>query len=68
MLLVVAVLQFRGRARIAMGSWNEAKADLQSAAKLAPKNMGIRVELDKLNKKLKAHKAREKKAAAAMFS
>lgn len=50
-----------------MGSWDEAKADLQAAAKLAPKNMGIRIELDKLGKKMKAHKLRERKAAAAMF-
>lgn len=60
-------LFYRARARGALGDWEEAKADLLAAAKLAPKNMGIRIELDKLNKKMKAHKANERKAAAAMF-
>jgi hypothetical protein len=50
-----------------MGSWEEAKSDLIAAGRIAPKAMGIRIELDKLNKKLKAHKSRERKAAAAMF-
>jgi hypothetical protein len=52
---------------VAMGSWDEAKSDLLAAGKLSPKNMGIRIELDKLSKKMKAHKVQERKAAAAMF-
>lgn len=60
-------LFYRGRARHAMADYDEAKADLFAAAKLAPRNMGIRIEIDKLTKKMKLHKAHERKAAAAMF-
>lgn len=60
-------LFYRGRARHAMADYDEAKADLFAAAKLAPRNMGIRIEIDKLTKKMKIHKAQERKAAAAMF-
>jgi tetratricopeptide (TPR) repeat protein len=61
-------LYYRGRARIAMGSWEEAKEDLLAAAKIAPNQMGIRVALAEVNKKMKNHLARERKAAAAMFA
>lgn len=60
-------LFYRGRARHAVADYDEAKADLFAAAKLAPRNMGIRIEIDKLTKKMKIHKAQERKAAAAMF-
>jgi tetratricopeptide (TPR) repeat protein len=60
-------LFYRGRARHAMGDWDDAKADLYAAAKLAPRNMGVRIELDKLTKKMKLHKAQERSAAKAMF-
>lgn len=58
---------YRGRARHALGDWVEAKKDLLAAARISPKNMGIRIEFDKLNKKIKLDKERERKAAAAMF-
>jgi tetratricopeptide (TPR) repeat protein len=60
-------LFYRGRARHALGDWDEAKADLYAAAKLAPKMFGIRIEIDKLNKKMQQHMVRERKVAAAMF-
>lgn len=38
------------------------------AAKLKPQNMGIRTELDSVQKKLKQQEAKERKQAAAMFA
>ena len=61
-------LYYRGRALIQLGSWDKAKEDLVAAKEIAPNNAGIKCELIKLQKKVQAHKEREKKAAAAMFA
>eukprot|EP00172_Hildenbrandia_rubra_P000006 Plantae.Rhodophyta-Hildenbrandia_rubra.ctg10041.p2 GENE.Plantae.Rhodophyta-Hildenbrandia_rubra.ctg10041~~Plantae.Rhodophyta-Hildenbrandia_rubra.ctg10041.p2 ORF type:complete len:432 (-),score=123.60 Plantae.Rhodophyta-Hildenbrandia_rubra.ctg10041:2060-3355(-) len=60
-------MYYRGRAQVQLGMWDEARQDLIAAAKLAPKNMGIRIELKKLDRKVEQHKSKEKRAAAAMF-
>eukprot|EP00171_Calliarthron_tuberculosum_P001651 IDg1651t1 len=59
---------YRGRARVAQGKLEEARSDLIIAAKLKPQNMGIRTELDSVQKKLKQQEAKERKQAAAMFA
>lgn len=51
-----------------MGKWDEAREDFINAAKINPKNMGIRTELEKVEKKLRQHKAKERKQAEAMFA
>lgn len=58
----------RGRALIALGEWNRAREDLVAALKLQPNNMGIRMEIQKLDRKRKQFEEKEKKQAAAMFA
>jgi len=59
---------YRGRARVSMGKLDEARSDFMLAAKMKPQNMGIRTELDSVDKKLKVQKAKERKQAEAMFA
>lgn len=51
-----------------MGKLVEARKDLLVAAKMKPQNMGIRTELDSVDKKLRLEKQKEKKQAEAMFA
>lgn len=57
-----------GRALIALGEWDKAREDLVSAAKIQPNNVGIRLEIQKLDKKKKQFQEKERKQAAAMFA
>lgn len=57
-----------GRARVALSEWDSAMADLQAAAKLQSNNVGIRMEIQKLERKMKQFEEKEKKQAAAMFA
>lgn len=59
---------FRGRALIAIGDWDKAREDLVDALKLQRNNMGIRIEIQKLDRKRKQFEEKEKKQAAAMFA
>lgn len=59
---------YRGRALVALGEWELARDDLVKAAKLQPNNMGIRMEITKLDKKRKSFQNLERKQAAAMFA
>lgn len=58
----------RGRALVALAEWDKAREDLMAAAKLQPNNVGIRMEIAKLDKKRKVFENLEKKQAAAMFA
>lgn len=61
-------LYYRGRALEALGEWDRAREDFTAAAKIQPNNVGIRMEIAKLDKKQKVHQTRERKQAAAMFA
>ena len=51
-----------------LGEWEKARSDLTAASKQQPTNVGIKMELAKLNKKMKSFENRERKQAAAMFA
>lgn len=53
---------------MALADWEKAREDLLAAAKLQPNNVGIRMEIAKLDKKRKSFESLEKKQAAAMFA
>lgn len=53
---------------MALGEWDKAREDLVQAAKIQPNNMGIRMEITKLDKKRKSFQNLERKQAAAMFA
>ncbi|CAN8067478.1 unnamed protein product [Agarophyton chilense] len=59
---------YRGRALVALGEWEKAREDLVSALKLQKNNMGIRTEIQKLDRKRKQFEEKEKRQAAAMFA
>ncbi len=65
--LIISLLR-SGRARVALGKLEEARADYLAAAKIQPRNMGIRTGLENVEKKLRQQKAKEKKQAEAMFA
>jgi cyclophilin family peptidyl-prolyl cis-trans isomerase len=58
----------RGTARLHLGEFEAAKADLLAAAKLEPANKAIRDELEKAKQQADAAKAKEKAAFSGMFS
>ncbi|KAI0563815.1 Peptidylprolyl isomerase [Gracilaria domingensis] len=59
---------YRGRALVALGEWDKAREDLMAAYNLQRNNMGIRMEIQKLDRKRKQFEEKEKKQAAAMFA
>ncbi|KAA8492712.1 Peptidyl-prolyl cis-trans isomerase FKBP62 [Porphyridium purpureum] len=59
---------YRGRARYASGKFSEARDDLREAAQRNPDNKGIRLELDRVEKKLSAQSHQERRVYGAMFS
>ncbi|GAB0498713.1 hypothetical protein MMPV_010061 [Pyropia vietnamensis] len=61
-------LYYRGRSRAATKDWAGARADLAMAAAAMPRNMGLRVELARVERALEGWKAKEKKAFGAMFA
>lgn len=67
MYVYVCAVNCRGRAKVFLGEWDDARADLVAATKLSD-NPGIKSEIIKLDKKRKLHAEREKKQAAAMFA
>lgn len=60
-------LYYRGRAKICLGEWESARADLVAALELWD-NPGIKNEILRLDRKRKQFAEREKKQAAAMFA
>lgn len=58
----------RGTARAHIGMHEEAKADLQQAAKLAPTDAGIRAELERIKQIIQTAREREKKAFSGIFN
>lgn len=57
----------RGSAYLKMNDLDSAKADLEQAKKLSPKDAGVLRELEAVNTKLTAKRNKEKKAYAKMF-
>lgn len=64
---IALCFEYRGRAKIALGDWDDARVDLEAANEIQPHNQGIRNEIIKLDRKVKLFAEREKKRAAAMF-
>jgi len=57
-----------GRAQVALGEWEKARRDFVAAQKIQPSNIGIRMEIQKLDKKEKQFAQKERRQAAAMFA
>jgi len=57
----------RAQARLKLGDIDEAKADLVAAGKIDPKSREVRVELDKIKKKMAENKSRDKNLYGGMF-
>jgi tetratricopeptide (TPR) repeat protein len=64
----VKALYRRAQANIGLGSHDEAEADLQDAAKLAPKEKSVARLLAVITKDKKKQAAKAKKAFGAMFA
>ena len=63
----VKALFRRAQAYSRTADWENAKADLMEAIKLAPNNKDLRNELDLLKKNMSEYKEKQKKMFAGMF-
>jgi len=64
----VKALYRRGQAHSLSGEFEKAKEDLDEALQYSPKNADIRAEHDKLKKKIKEYKDKEKQMFSGVFS
>eukprot|EP01052_Picozoa_sp_SAG31_P037450 SAG31_NODE_4838_length_2913_cov_2.769367_3_plen_168_part_00 len=58
----------RGTARMNLNDYDRARADLETAEKLEPEDKQIKSSIAKMNKRLKQHEQKERKAYAKMFA